>query len=177
MPRNLEAIMSSRYFLFVVGTPKSQSTVTLGANFARCGTFARAAIGGRNGELIEITPVQLQFLRGVYAMNLEAPPGLPSGHTAVFAQDDDDPNGLLFFLDGEKPCAPMYAPRSLLAVMARVAAAEAKGPDTGPARKPDPTTPARRSLTRERAIAVETARRTISTRSSLGAVSERSAKG
>jgi hypothetical protein len=56
-------------------------------------------------------------------MNLEAPPGLPRGDTAVFAQDDYDPNGLLFFLDGEKPCAPMYAPRSLLTVMERVAAA------------------------------------------------------
>jgi hypothetical protein len=122
--------MSSRYFLLVAGAPNSHPFT--GAAIDR----KNAAIGRRNGERIEITPVQWQFLRGVYAMNLEAPPGLPGGDTAVFAEDGDDPNGLLFFLDGEKPCAPVYAPRSLLTIMERVAATVRTTETLGPPATP-----------------------------------------
>jgi len=46
---------------------------------------------------------------------------LPSGDHAVLAQDSDDSIGLLFFVDGDETCAPMYAPPALLSLMKRVA--------------------------------------------------------
>jgi len=101
--------------------------VAVGAEIAnRCVGLATvsAAINGQDGKLIEITPDQWQFLRGVYAMNPEAPPGLPHGNNAVLAQHRGDPNGLLFFVDDDKPCAPMHAPPALLSLMEHVAIAE-----------------------------------------------------
>jgi len=77
----------------------------------------RAAITGDNGKLIELTPDQWQFLRGVYAMNLETPPNLPCGDEAVLAHVDGEPDGLVFFVDGDKACTPMHAPRGLLSLM------------------------------------------------------------
>jgi hypothetical protein len=82
---------------------------------------ARAAITGHNGKLIELTPGQWQFLRGAYAMNLEAPPGLPSGDGAVLAHVDGEPDGLVFFVDGDKASTPMHAPRGLLSLMNQIA--------------------------------------------------------
>ena len=77
----------------------------------------RAATTGQNSKLIELTPDQWQFLRGIYAMNLETPPGLPDGDKAVFRLGGGDSNGLLFFVDGDKACTPMNAPRGLLSLM------------------------------------------------------------
>jgi hypothetical protein len=83
--------------------------------------IASAVIGLQDGERIEITTDQWRFLRGVYAMNPEAPAGLPSGDNAVLAQGGDNSSGLLFFVDGGEPCAPMHAPPALLSLMKRVA--------------------------------------------------------
>ena len=119
--------MSTRHFLFVVGAGMHRSKVAIGAEFAnRCVGFATvsAAINGQDDKPIEITPDQWQFLRGVYAMNLEAPPGLPHGDNAVLAEDRGDPNGLLFFVDDDRPCAAMHAPPALLSLMEHVAIAE-----------------------------------------------------
>jgi hypothetical protein len=81
----------------------------------------RAAITAHHGRVIELTSGQWQFLRGIYAMNPETPPGLPYGDRAVLAQIDDDPNGLVFFIDGDKACSPMHAPPALLSLMDQVA--------------------------------------------------------
>jgi hypothetical protein len=99
--------------------------VAVGAEIANRSVDAaavRAAINGQDGKPIEITPDQWQFLRGVYAMNPEAPRGLPYGDNAVFAQDGGDSDGQLFFIDGDKPCAAMHAPPALLSLMERVTA-------------------------------------------------------
>ncbi len=129
--------MSTRHFLLVTGARMLPRKVAVGPEFPSCGVGlakVSAAINGRDGKLIEITPDQWQFLRGVYAMNPDAPSGLPHGDNAVLAQDRGDPNGLLFFVDGDKSCAPMPAPRSLLSLMEQVAMAEPPVPATGDGR-------------------------------------------
>jgi hypothetical protein len=112
--------MPSRRFLAVVGAVTPLPRIAFGAELVeRYVDFAalRAAISGDNGKLIELTPEQWQFLRGVYAMNLETPPGLPFGDEAVLAHVDGEPDGLVFFVDGDKACAPMRAPHGLLSLM------------------------------------------------------------
>jgi hypothetical protein len=116
--------MSSRYYLFVTGGRTAPCTAAVSAEFVThdVGTeTASAVIDLQGGERIEITADQWRFLRGVYAMNSEAPPGLPSRDSAVLAQDNDVSNGLLFFVDGDESCAPMHAPPALLSLMKRVA--------------------------------------------------------
>ena len=64
--------MSSRHLLFVVGTHPLPSKVAPRGEFAtRCVDLAtaRAEIEAQCSKLIEITPDQWAFLRGVYAMN------------------------------------------------------------------------------------------------------------
>src|SRR5271166_1494568 len=123
-PRRPEAILSSRRFLLVVGAPALPPQIAVGSEFAnRCVELAtvRAATTGQNSKLIALTSAQWQFLRGIYAMNPEAPPGLPDGDKAVFGPGGGDSNGLLFFVDGDKACTPMNAPPALLSLMDQVA--------------------------------------------------------
>jgi hypothetical protein len=119
--------MPSTHFLFVLGARALPPEIAAGAEFANRSVdlaTARSADIGQGNKLIEITPNQLQFLRGVYAMNLEAPCGLPSGDNAVLAQDRGDSDSLLFFIDGDKRCAPMHAPPALLSLMEKVTMAD-----------------------------------------------------
>ena len=116
--------MSSRRFLLIAGAPALPPQIAVGPEFAnRRGDPAtvRAAITGQNGKLIELTSDQWQFLRGIYAMNPEAPPGLPDGDKAVLRLGGGDSNGLLFFVDGDKAGMPMNAPPALLSLMDQVA--------------------------------------------------------
>jgi hypothetical protein len=92
-----------------------------GANYCVDVSIPRQTIESRNGRWIELTPEQWQFLRGIYAMNPETPPGLPYGDKAVLAQIDTSSGGLVFFIDGDKACTPMRAPPQLLALMEEVA--------------------------------------------------------
>ena len=119
--------MPSRHFLFVIGAGVLPAKIAVGTEIAKRSVdvaTVRAAINGQDGKPIEITPDQWQFLRGVYAMNPEAPPGLPYGDNAVLAQDGGDSDGQLFFIDGDKPCAPTHAPPALLSLMERVTTAD-----------------------------------------------------
>ena len=119
--------MSSRHYLIVAGGRVIPCKAAAEAEFVTgyVGTeTASAVIDLQDGERIEITADQWRFLRGIYAMNPEAPPGLPSGDNAVLAQGGDDSSGLLIFVDGGEPCAPMHAPPALLSLMKRVATFE-----------------------------------------------------
>ena len=112
--------MSSRHLLFVMTAHGLPSKTAVGGDFAhRWVDLAtlRAAIAGQYSQLIEITPDQWRFLRGVYAMNAEAPPGLPCGDDVVLTQGGGSSKGLLFFVDGDKLGAPMHAPPALLSLM------------------------------------------------------------
>jgi hypothetical protein len=84
-------------------------------------SLPRQEVIARHGKWIELTPDQWQFLRGIYAMNPETPPGLPYGDKAVLAQIEGKPDGLVFFIDGDKACTPMRAPPELLVLMQEVA--------------------------------------------------------
>jgi hypothetical protein len=113
--------------LFVIGAGLFPAKIVAGAEFANRPldvATVRAAITGQDSKPIEITSNQWRFLRGVYAMNPEAPRGLPCGDNAVLAQDSSDTDGLLFFVDRDKPSAPMRAPPTLLSLMDRVAMAD-----------------------------------------------------
>jgi hypothetical protein len=82
------------------------------------------AIEARNGQWIQLTPEQWEFLRGIYAMNPLTPPGLPYGDKAALAKVDGNPGGLVFFIDGDKACTPMPVPQTLLSMMDDVATAK-----------------------------------------------------
>jgi hypothetical protein len=93
------------------------------ASSSRCADISvpRDVIKARNGQWVELTPKQWQFMRGIYAMNPDTPPGLPYGDKAVLAQVDGNAGGLVFFIDGDKACTPMPVPHELLAMMHDVA--------------------------------------------------------
>jgi hypothetical protein len=84
----------------------------------------KAAIETHHGKWIQLTSEQWQFLRGIYAMNPETPPGLPYGDKAALAKVDGNSGGLVFFLDGDKACTPMPVPQTLLSLMDDVATAK-----------------------------------------------------
>ena len=90
---------------------------------SRCvdASIPKSAIAEHNGRWIELTGDQWQFLRGIYAMNPQTPAGLPYGDHAVLAQIAGDSGGLIFFIDGDKACTPMAAPKELLSMMQDVA--------------------------------------------------------
>jgi hypothetical protein len=112
-----------RHFLLVIGGRVLPPKIAVGAEFASRSAdlaTARAATAGQNDKLIELTSDQWEFLRGVYATNPEAAPGLPCGDNAVLAQDWGDSDDLLFFVEGDQPCAPMHAPPALLSLIDEV---------------------------------------------------------
>lgn len=92
-----------------------------GAEHCLSASIPKGAIAEHNGRWIELTRDQWQFLRGVYAMNPQTPPGLPYGDSAVLAQVEGANSGLIFFIDGDKACTPMAAPKELLDMMRDVA--------------------------------------------------------
>jgi len=119
--------MSSRHLLIVIVAPSFPSKLAMAREFAHCcidPATVPAAIKAQDVRRIEITSEQWRFLRGIYAMNVDAPPGLPNGENAVLALRGDDSNSLLFFIDGDKPCAPTHAPPALLSLMERVTTAD-----------------------------------------------------
>ena len=84
----------------------------------------KKVIAARNGRWIELTPEQWQFIRGIYAVNPETPPGLPYGDKAALAQVDGNSGGVVFFIDGEKACTPMPIPQELVAMVQDVGTAK-----------------------------------------------------
>jgi hypothetical protein len=91
---------------------------------ARCTDISvpKSAFAAHNGKWIELTAEQWEFLRGVFVLNPNTPPGLPYGDKAVLAQVDGDPGGLVFFIDGERACTPMAVPGVLVSMIKDVAA-------------------------------------------------------
>ncbi len=83
--------------------------------------LVRDAVVARGGKLIELTQGQLQFLRGIYAMNPEPPAGLPYGDRAMLVQVDGNSDGLVLFVDGGQACNAMHAPPAVLLLMHEVA--------------------------------------------------------
>src|SRR5271163_210877 len=101
---------------------------------ARCTDISvpKSAIAAHNGKWIELTSAQWQFLRGVYVLNPNTPPGLPYGDKAVLVQVDGSSGGLVLFIDGAMACTPMPIPQPLLAIVQGVATADVDHARTGP---------------------------------------------
>ena len=91
----------------------------------------KAMVAEHHGRWIELNADQWQFLRGVYAMNPETPPGLPYGDRAALARFDGIGSGIVFFIDGDKACTPMTAPPELLSLMKDVATRSIKHEGVG----------------------------------------------
>jgi hypothetical protein len=80
----------------------------------------RDAVGKDQGKMIELTIDQLNFLRGVYIMNPNTPPGIPLGDKALLIQVKDDKGGMIIFVDGERACNMMPVPEALVAIMMEI---------------------------------------------------------
>jgi len=81
----------------------------------------RSSVAEHGGAWVRLTPGQWQFLRGIYAMNPNTPPGLPFGDGAALAQVDGNAEGLVFFIDGDRACTPMMIPHELVDVLHDIA--------------------------------------------------------
>jgi hypothetical protein len=123
----VEIVMLNRICLALAGALIALPHVALAADDAnsRCvdASVPKQLIEARNGKWIELTPNQWEFLRGIYAMNPQTPPGLPYGDKAVLARVDGDAGGVVFFIDGDRACTPMPVPDELLTMMNDVATA------------------------------------------------------
>lgn len=80
----------------------------------------KAAIEAQHGRWITVDTDQWEFLRGVYVVNPNTPPGMPHGDRAVLATVPDKPGGMVFFIDGEMACAPMAIPAELVEMLREV---------------------------------------------------------
>ena len=112
-------------FAFVMGViAASQSALAAEDSASRCVDVAapKAVVAAHHGRWIDLDAKQWQFLRGIYAMNPQTPPGLPYGDHAALARFDDEAGGIVFFIDGDKACTPMVAPAELLSMIDDVAA-------------------------------------------------------
>ena len=85
-----------------------------------------------HGKWTELTSAQWQFLRGIYVLNPNTPPGLPYGDKAVLVQVDGKAGGLVLFIDGEMACTPMPIPQPLLTIVQGVATAAVNHARTSP---------------------------------------------
>ena len=98
--------------------------VAQAAESSRCTDISipKNAVEAHKGKWIELTTDQWQFLRGVFVLNPNTPPGLPYGDKAALAQVDGDPGGLVFFIDGDRACTPMAVPGVMVSMIREVAA-------------------------------------------------------
>jgi hypothetical protein len=84
------------------------------------GVKERAAKSGHTWK--EVSPNEWEFLRGIYAMDPLTPPGLPFGDGAAIVREQGGDDGVVVFIDGDVACTPMPVPKSLLDLLATVAA-------------------------------------------------------
>ena len=118
--------MLNRYSLALAAVLATLPRLAFADETAQCVDISvpKAAIETHHGKWIELTPEQWEFLRGIYAMNPETPPGLPYGDKAALAKVDGNSGGLVFFIDGDKACTPMPVPQKLLSMIDDVATAK-----------------------------------------------------
>ena len=117
---------SKRALVLAVGLTVLPQVTHAAEGAARCVDVSvpKHPAEARHGKWIVLTSDQWQFLRGIYAMNPQTPPGLPFGDKAALVEIDGRPGGLVFFIDGDKACTPMAVPNELLAMMDDVATAK-----------------------------------------------------
>jgi hypothetical protein len=118
--------MLNKYSLAIAAALATLPPLAFAAESDRCVDVSvpKKAIEAHNGKWIQLTSDQWEFLRGIYAMNPETPPGLPYGDKAALARVDGNSGGLIFFIDGDKACTPMPVPDKLLSMIDDVATAK-----------------------------------------------------
>ena len=118
--------MARKHFLALAGALLVLPTLAHAADAPRCidAAVPKKAVEAQKGKWVVLSMEQWQFLRGIYAMNPQTPPGLPFGDKAALATVDGNAGGLVFFIDGERACTPMPVPKELIAMMDEVAAAK-----------------------------------------------------
>ena len=119
---------------FVAAIGLAMAYVAIGPRFAHAdeappvqcvqADHMRDSAEAEGGKWIELTDLQHAFLAGIYAMNPTTPPGLPVGDRAALATLGDHGGGVVFFLDGDKACAPMPVPDELLEMLRHVGAGD-----------------------------------------------------
>src|ERR1700721_1501938 len=62
----------------------------------------KEAVKAHNGQWIQLTQEQWQFLRGVYVVNPQTPPGLPYGDKDALAGVEGNPGACGFFFAAQK---------------------------------------------------------------------------
>ena len=78
---------------------------------------------------LPVTRVQYHFLRGVYAMNPQTPPGLPPGDSALLVRKDGAKSAIVLWIMGPLVCGTMPAPPQLLELLDQVKSGDATGDD------------------------------------------------
>jgi hypothetical protein len=131
-----EVLMSGKARLAIVVALLALPQVSLAADESagECVDVAtpKREITAQHGKWTELTSAQWQFLRGVYVLNPNTPPGLPYGDKAVLVEVDGKAGGLVLFIDGEMACTPMPIPQPLLAIVQGVATAAVNHVRTSP---------------------------------------------
>ncbi len=90
-------------------TPR-QATPRGGAE-SNCISDFRAFAAAANASVVTLTKEQWEFMRGVYVINPETPPGLPFGDGAAMMKVEGRREALIVFLDGNATCVtPMVGP-------------------------------------------------------------------
>lgn len=62
---------------------------------------------GRGEPFVSLSPEQWEFVRGIYLMDPNTPPGLPPGDGAEMSRREDG-SATIVFLDGPLACSPMH---------------------------------------------------------------------
>lgn len=96
--------MLSRLALITTMVAISNCALASEDSSARCVNVSepKAVVAAHHGQWTELDVNQWQFLRGIYAMNPQTPPGLPYGDHAALARFDGRSDGIVFFIDGDK---------------------------------------------------------------------------
>jgi len=84
------------------------------------------------GQWIRLTDDQWKFMRGIYAIYPYTPAGLPYGDQAWLALvpiDGDRERSQVFFVDGDRACDPVAAPKALRDIIDAVEAPPAHAGD------------------------------------------------
>jgi hypothetical protein len=78
-------------------------------------SIAQKGITDNHGTWTPLSRDQYLFMKGIYAMDPETPPGLPVGDSAALVKvPQNKDSGLVWFIDGDRACTPVMAPKTLL---------------------------------------------------------------
>src|ERR1700677_612640 len=75
----------------------------------------KASMAAHGGKWTELTHEQWQFLRGIFVLDPQTGNGLPLGDAAALATLSDAHGSLVFWIDGNLACEPMWIPTALVA--------------------------------------------------------------